>query len=321
MNNYLLNFISKINVKNIIPTKLSINFQTILNKIAKDRKILLILDIEFQHKKNAHNILELGGIIFLKKDNEFFYYGNFHFNLPPVDKVDKLKIIHSNYITVTNKTLSQIQKLEKNYFFYQTLKSLMSNEKLFKKYYENLINTNKTKTKYIESIPENFKKIVKKIKNEAFTLDKKKIGEKNFNTVWSLYLNDKLVKKRMIYPTNEWIASFRKILQHSCIVVKGNMDIIAIDNFLKLYKFEPVGKFLKLYDIAMYNDAFRIMCENAELEETYNCLIRLDLINSDLKKYFNKIFKSLVVEKFIAHNPLVDAYYTLIVAMSMIVFT
>ena len=109
------------------------------------------------------------------------------------------------------------------------------------------------------------------------------------------------------------------MLSNSLLMVKGNMDIIAINNLMKQYNLPVLPKTILVYDIAFFNDIFRKLCNNAQLENTYNCIIEKNLLDPELNKDFKQIFKSLVLneKKLIAHNPLVDSFYTLIVGLTM----
>jgi len=109
------------------------------------------------------------------------------------------------------------------------------------------------------------------------------------------------------------------MLTNSLLMVKGNMDIIAINNLMKQYNLPVLPKTILVYDIAYFNDIFRKLCNNAQLENTYNCIIEKNLLDPELKQDFKQIFNSLVLieKKLIAHNPLVDSFYTLIVGLTM----
>jgi hypothetical protein len=102
-------------------------------------------------------------------------------------------------------------------------------------------------------------------------------------------------------------------------MVKGNMDLLAIDNLMKQYDLPRLPKTIVVYDIAFFNDIFRKLCNNAQLEKTYHCIIEKNLLDPELKQDLKKIFKSLVLidNKLVAHNPLVDSFYTLIVGLTM----
>jgi hypothetical protein len=122
-----------------------------------------------------------------------------------------------------------------------------------------------------------------------------------------------------LYPNKKWLASFYDTLINSLLMVKGNMDLIAIDNLMKKYNLPILPKTIIVYDIAYFNDIFRKLCESAQLENTYNCIIEKNLLDSEFNTDYKNIFQSLVLidKKLIAHNPLVDSFYTLIVGLTM----
>ena len=97
------------------------------------------------------------------------------------------------------------------------------------------------------------------------------------------------------------------------------MDLVAIDNLMKQYNLPVLPKTILVYDIAFFNDIFRNLCNSAQLENTYHCIIEKNLLDPDLNTDLKKIFKSLVLidKTLVAHNPLVDSFYTLIVGLTM----
>lgn len=307
-NSYITDFLDFIPVKSINPIDVPDTIQKILDNICKNKKIIFIFDIEFQNKyrSNTKNMLEMGGIIFLLINNKWIYYSNFHLNVPPVDNINKLNVVQSKYCTVSPPTYKKMYELEKKYLYYRNLEELKDTPDKFIKYY----NTLPKKLKNIDIKPENFNKIIKKYKDYSFTLGKKEVGDA-LQKVWKLYLQDKWIKKRTIYPNKLWINSFVKLLNNSLSIVKGNMDIVAINNLCR------TNVKVKLYDIAIYNDKFRTFCKNAELEQTYLCLLEKRLINEDFISYFNKIYTDLKIINDNAHNPLVDSFYTLIIGVVM----
>lgn len=313
-------WIENIPVKNINPFKLNERIQVILNSITHLTSIF-VFDIEFQTYMNEKHLLEMGGILLIKKDNEWYYYGNFHFNCPPVSNIHKLNVIQSDYINVSKETEKEIIDIETNYLFYKTLEKYRSNEQIFYKYYKKIKSSPiiKKRNLNLDMIKNNPDKIIKKLKDVSFTLKKKDIGNDTFNKLWKLYLKDKYVKQRMFIPNKSWLKSFYETLTSSLLMVKGNMDLVAIDNLLKKYKLPILPKTIIVYDIAFFNDIFRKLCQSAKLENTYNCIIEKNLLDPELNSDLKQIFKSLVLidKKLIAHNPLVDSFYTLIVGITM----
>lgn len=313
-------WINNIPLKKIKIFILNNKLQNILNNITTKTSIL-IFDIEFQTHFNDKHILEMGGILLIKQDNKWYYYGNFHFNLLPVKPITKLNVIQSDYINVSKQTEKKIKNIEKEYLYHKKLEKYKDNPIKFIKYYKSIKKSIILKKRNIKDdcIPHNFKKILKKVKDISFTLKIKDIGNDNFLKIWELYLQDKHVKDRTIKPTQKWLISLYKTLSTSLLMVKGNMDLIAINNLMKQYNLPVLPKKIFVYDIAFFNDIFRKLCNNAQLENTYNCIIEKNLLDPELKQDLKNIFKSLVLidKKLIAHNPLVDSFYTLIVGIAM----
>lgn len=312
-------WINNIPLKNLDTFKFNEKLQTILNKITSLSSIL-IFDIEFQSNFNERYLLEMGGILLVKQNNIWYYYGNFHFNLPPVKTLSKLNVILSDYINVSKKTEKKIINIEKQYLYHKKLEQYKDDLNKFITYFNSIKNLPIIKKKIkVDLNKDNLKQIIKKTKEISFTLKLKDIGSENFYKIWNLYLEDKYVKKRTIIPTKKWLKSLYNTLTSSLLMVKGNMDIIAINNLMKQYNLPVLPKTILIYDIAFFNDIFRKLCSNAQLENTYHCIIEKNLLDPELNKDFKQIFKSLVLndKKLIAHNPLVDSFYTLIVGLTM----
>lgn len=328
LTDHLITFLSPMKQLNIAPIELSSKLQENLNFIAGYAPIIFIFDIEFQHirkirGKESRHILEFGGILLVNYNNNWHYFGSFHFNLPPSTKIKNLGVIQSTYSSVTPKTEHQMVSLENNYLFYQVLQKYKNDSNKFAELYNYFINSKLAKKKkilYIEPSPENFNKIIRLFKDMSFTLGKNDIGDINFNKIWKLYLTDPNVQFRTIKPNHKWLNSFYELLKNSVPVVKGNMDLIALDNLMDKYKMDSISDKLHVFDIAIFNSTFRKVCNSAELEKSYWCLIEKQLIDSDIEPSLKSIFNNLSLQqkKLIAHNPLVDAFYTLVVAISMV---
>jgi hypothetical protein len=312
-------WINNLPLKNLKTFKLNEKLQTILNKITLLSSIL-IFDIEFQTHFNDKHLLEMGGILLAKQDNEWYYYGNFHFNLPPVKKtLSKLNVIQSDYINVSKQTQTKIENIEKQYLYHKKLEKYKDDSIKFMKYYNSIKDLPILKKKKLKVNENNLNQLLKKIKDISFTLKLKDIGSDNFYKLWNLYLDDKCVKERTIIPTKEWLSSLYDTLSSSLLMVKGDMDLIAINNLMKQYNLPILPKKIMVYDIAFFNEIFRKLCNNAQLETTYHCIIEKNLLDPELNPDLKKIFKSLVLidNKLVAHNPLVDSFYTLIVGLTM----
>jgi hypothetical protein len=311
-------WINNIPLKNLNTFKLNNKLQKILNTMTALSSIL-IFDIEFQTHYNDKHLLEMGGILLTKQENEWYYYGNFHFNIPPVKAITKLNVIQSDYINVSKKTQKKIEQIEKQYLYHKKLEKYKDDPNKFMKYYNSIKDLPIIKRKKFKVDENNLNQLLKKVKDISFTLKLKDIGNDNFHKLWDLYLDDKYVKERTIKPTKEWLSSLYETLSSSLLMVKGDMDLIAINNLMKQYNLPILPKKIMVYDIAFFNDMFRKLCNNAQLETTYHCIIEKNLLDPELNQNLKKIFKSLVLidKKLVAHNPLVDSFYTLIVGITM----
>jgi hypothetical protein len=311
-------WINNIPLKNLNTFKFNDKLQAILNNITLLSSIL-IFDIEFQTHFNDRHLLEMGGILLVKQENEWYYHGNFHFNLPPVKAITKLNVIQSDYINISKQTQKKIEHIEKQYLYHKKLETYRDDPIKFMKYYNSIKDLPIIKKKKLKVNKTNLNQLLKKVKDISFTLKLKDIGSTNFHKIWDLYLDDEYVKERTIKPTKEWLSSLYKTMSSSLLMVKGDMDLIAINNLMKQYNLPMLPKTIVVYDIAFFNDIFRKLCNNAQLEKTYHCIIEKNLLDPALKHDLKKIFKSLVLidKKLVAHNPLVDSFYTLIVGITM----
>lgn len=316
------NFLHEIRLKAIQNIPIHGKLAEILQSIGGFTQYVFVYDAEFQrvytHRGEERHILEFGGMLFRRDDHkDWSYIGNFHFNLPPVGR--NVGLIHSTFLTVTPKTQKLMDEVEKNYVFHPRLEELKDSPEEFKRYYQTIMKHPLVKKKKVPRMdPEkDVNKIIKTFKNLTFQLNRRDVGHEAFKKMWKLYLNDPWVKKRMITPTKKWLVSFKHVLENSLSVVKGMNDVIAIDNLFGRFGMERIQSKIQTLDIAVYNGAFRQTCNSAELEKSYWCLINNNLVDPDLKPFLKNIYQQLVVGELTAHNPLVDAFYTLIVAVSM----
>lgn len=293
-----------------------------LHSIAGFTQYVFVFDAEFQrvysHGSEERHILEFGGIIFQQDEKRNWkFVGNFHFNIPPVSK--NVGLIHSTFLTVTQKTQAMMDNIEKDYVFYHQLEKLKDNPEEFKKYYYSIMKLPIVRKKKVPVMDPDKEatKIIKAFKNLTYKLNRKDVGNYAFKKMWNLYLTDPLVKSRMLRPNRKWLYALKQILENSLLVVKGMNDIIAIDNLLHLFKIEKIQDKVQTLDIAVYNGPFRETCKSAELEKTYKCIINNNLMDSDMKPMLKNIYQNLHTDEILAHNPLVDAFYTLVVAISM----
>jgi hypothetical protein len=119
-----------------------------------------------------------------------------------------------------------------------------------------------------------------------------------------LYKNDPHIKKH--HEPYSWIKHFLTIYSQSTVIVKGTGDIQALKNicFLKNIPYkEPNG----IVDIAEWNAKSKKICGSAKLEHTFHC------IYPKLSPEIRQVLDQLPLGE--AHNPVMDATMTLIVAM------
>ena len=315
-NNLLNNWLDLISNKKIYQIKLDDNIINKFNKLTL-LKYIISFDIEFIRYvikyKQVQTINEMGGIVFLKINNEWYLHAIFHLNLVPIIKnINQYYLLTSNYNTISKTTFNKVINNEK-----LLLPEYKINENNYKKILlkDPIINLY-IKPKEIKLLLkkdyEIIKKKVEKIKfmikgNDLVNLPNEyNIFIKNIN----LILNDKKVKKRQIIKTNEFIKLTNKLFSISFLIVKGLEDIKALKNHTILLQQKYI-LLTNFFDIAIYNELLFNKCNSAKLEETYFCLEKMNLIN-DYEKYYNIINKFI---EFKAHNPLVDSYYTFIIFM------
>lgn len=311
-------FLKDILLKNIQNIPVHGKLASILNYVGGFTDYVFVFDAEFQHiQRNTKHILEFGGIMFRKEQQKWVYVGNMHFNLPPIK--ENLGVIHSTFLTVTPKTAKLMEEVEENYLFHPRMENLKDDPEAFSAFYYEVMDKPIVKRKNLPRMDPRTDqtKIIKMFKNFTFQLTKKDVGKANWKRMWQLYVNDPWVKKRTIVPKKPWLEAFSNLLQNSVSVVKGNQDLVAIDNLFARYNMPMLQGKLNTIDIAVFNAVFRQKCESAELEKSYWCLIEKKLIDPELKPMLKQIYNSLVVAEFSAHNPLVDSFYTLVVAISM----
>jgi hypothetical protein len=280
------NWLNLIQKKEIINLEIEPNLSNLYNKIT-NLNYLICFDIEFIryviNQRQVRTIHELGGILFIKKNNKWILYCIFHFNLIPIiNNINQYYLLTSDYNTVSDETYKKLLINEKELF---------TNNKILNKY--------KIKNK---------KKIKFMIKGyDLFKMDKEyELFKQNIK----LILNDPDVINRQIKyeEQNNFIKLTNKIFSESYLIVKGLEDIKALKNHSSLLKlkYEMLDNY---YDIAVHNDIIFKKCNSAELEKSYQCLDKLNLT-----KPYDSYLK--IIEDFTklkAHNPLVDAYYTWVI--------
>lgn len=293
--------------KKLINVKLEDNLTDKYNKLTK-MNYIISFDVEFLrysiNNSQVPTIHELGGLLFEKKNNIWYFMYIFHFNLIPIIKnIRNYYLLTSQYNTVSDDTLKKIVEIE--------------NELLP----ENCINTLKTNKIVKRYLP---KKIINRLLNEKdLTVIKKKLSKIKYSIKGSdlngkdyelfkksteLILNDPDSVARQIRKEDEikFINLTNNLFSKSYLIVKGLEDIKALKNHSLLLKQNSI-KLTNYFDIAQYNTMLFEKCQSAELEKTFICLDKLGLT-----KPFSK-YNIIDSTKMKAHNPLVDAYYTWII--------
>jgi hypothetical protein len=315
-NNLLNNWLDLISNKKIYQIKLDDNIINKFNKLTL-LKYIISFDIEFIRYvikyKQVQTINEMGGMVFVKINNDWYLHAIFHLNLVPIIKnINQYYLLTSNYNTISKTTYKKVINNEK---------LLLPEYKINENNYKKILLKDPIINLYIKPIEiklllkkyyEKKKKKVEKIKfmikgNDLVNLPNEyNIFIKNIN----LILNDKKVKKRQIIKTNEFIKLTNKLFSFSFLIVKGLEDIKALKNHTILLQQKYI-LLTNFFDIAIYNELLFNKCNSAKLEETYFCLEKMNLIN-DYDKYYKIINKFI---EFKAHNPLADSYYTFIIFM------
>lgn len=333
-----------------------------LDIISDYNKIILIYDIEFfnilytdeYNNKYLHTkklslndneyyyntIRELGGLVFIKSNNNLWYYiGDFLFTFDfPINK-KYLCLISNEYSDVTDITRNNMINLENQILLYKkyNLEFFINNinhdnlndiYKLVKsinndKIYKNLTNNNiiffDDKSNDIDKIKNNLKKLYRELVELKFHYYPELINDTAINKIIydinNLYINDDNIQKRMIKYDD--LDIFINIFNRSKKIGKELIDISAIINTSYLKNtYRPIIE--KYFDIAFYNPFSRLLCNGAKLETTYNCVLNKLDSNIFLFNSSSKYNLSNIIDLSRAHNPTVDAYMTLIVCFYII---
>ncbi len=149
-----------------------------------------------------------------------------------------------------------------------------------------------------------------------------------FKQIMKIYFEDKYIKSILIdvFNHNMIISSFYNLVtsNRGINIIKGGEDIKAIVNHHNMlnyktynssYKIQDIKSIMKsinIIDIAEYNSEIYKKCGSAKLLESYECLINdKDYIHKESNIVSTKILQKFMNNEIRAHNPLVDAYYTL----------
>lgn len=149
-----------------------------------------------------------------------------------------------------------------------------------------------------------------------------KTQQKLFYKIMQIYKTDVNIQKILIPTTqhNIFIEKFNDFIYNSNVIniVKGIADIQAVHNCNILFN-EVEKRFIlpkMIIDISMYNEEIYKMCSSAKLYESYTCLMNRNKDNYNTAYHttiLNNIYKYYNKELLKAHNPLMDAFYTIIV--------
>ncbi len=284
------------------------------NKLTK-LNYIISFDIEFIrysiNKKEVKSINELGGILLIKDNNIWFIYCIFHLNLKPlITNIKQYYLLTSTYNTLTENTYKKVLENEK-----LLLPELKINENNYNSILENdtIINIYMKPNQIIKLSKNNFDYIKKKINKIKYIIKGKDLIKyplqyNLFKQNINLILNDSEVKKRLINNDKKFINLTNLLFSQSYLIIKGLEDIKALKYHSILLHENPIN-LINYYDIAIHNNFLFNKCNSAELEKTYKCLDKLNLLQN-YNKYESALFGNTNLK---AHNPLVDAYYTWII--------
>lgn len=343
---------------NLIPNKILL-WHEVDNNISMyyktDKKYIFAFDAEFQNvliqnpkgykaEKGYHNfsfirgINELGGVLFYKYNNKWYWIMAFYINLPFLtNNIDDIFLLHSEYSDVSKNNKAKLLKLENKLFIYNSLDELIKTDnikdlnedeknkitkllisnKLIKKFFS------KSRIKKLLNKDITKKRFIKYLKSIQFNIHGKLLKQMHLNreyniyrTIMKLIIYDKDVKARTVNKVKKFLICMNILFNDSLLIIKGDLDIVAFKNHAKYYGLEFKNKYAT-YDIALHNEEFHKLCKSAELKEDYDCLVRFNKDNfvEKYKYYLDKLSEFIHYK---AHNPLVDGYLTWIIFNTVI---
>ncbi len=312
-------------------------------------------NIVYDDNGKAVFIREIGLMFFIHHGGAVYYIGHIFLNFKSLDKFDgfhkkDIRLITSKYATVTNVTyelmseyedvfhidtiLDSLEQLDKNNFINNGKYKKMINEisgDLFQNYLFKKKLSQKTKdniktsfgyllkAETIEQVQIEIKYIKRQLNNIQYEIYAKDLEGsnllKNFNKIHELYWNDKLVKERLKLidgKYEEFMQLFSLLSKDAILVVKGKMDLIGMKNTANIINPKIQMDLNKWYDIETFNGFSKMHFGSSQLENTYRSLIETNIYKGPIKILFTKIGKS-IGEK--AHNPVVDSFFTIVVAV------
>ena len=324
-----INKLPKIEKSNI---SLSDNLNIYLDKLSNNKLIIFVFDCEFQHlnkdNKGDHverQILEFGGMIFLKINDKWIYHCKLHFNLPQIND-NNLAIIAGKYASVTDYTANKMKtEFDSNKTLYINPNNLLLGCRRGAKYSPlTPFNKDKINTRDFNTVETMLSKEVYKNVNIPTNIIK---YNKHFDKMWELYNNDTLVKNRLV-SNYDWIPNLKYILKNSMKIYKGKEDIKALkilfDNNIQqndtgydiLNDTKDSKVNISYFDIGNYNEDLKTKYDTdaAKLENSFKYLMQ-DIALTNIIKDINNINPD--INK--AHNPITDSTFTLFIAVGILI--
>lgn len=306
-----------------------------LNLVGGYQHLLITFDIEFQNAIINSNlyysdktifgdntssfIREFGGIIFLKSEGKWYYLGKMLFNFNDISrhKINKknIRLIHSKYSTVTENTKSKMIENEKVFNILEFSNKDIIKNWLFNRFYDG--NERKfivgllSKNKLTEQENTQLNRKLQNIGFNLFGTYLNKWYSGKIDEQHKIYYSDNLVKQRMVTIKDEhkFFDLFSILSKYTYFVVKGKRDIEAIKNSQMLIKNNKIIHFDSIYDIEIFNKMSQNIYGNAQLETTFNGLIKSTIYKDHMAAFFDDLLSG------IAHNPMTDSVWTIIVAI------
>jgi len=294
-----------------------------LDKYYKER-YLIFLDIEFQtfniKGRQQSYILELGVIIFEQGKVNPIVIDHVNFPILPFENI---RLIGEEYATVSKETESRMIDLENKFILSSNLEDVKSKEKLIQ-FIPNATVRNilkkaiKDNDQYL--LNDNKELINKHVKKASYNLFYKRIPKEYqelFKNYMNIYKEDKDIKKRIVNP-KDYLKFLNNYLKDGLFVHKETMDLQAMSNDSIYHKVPIIMK--NKFDIAIYNKEFDKLDVSPSLHKSYVYLYDEKITkNPDILKFHNCLLELVKVkmERFIPHDPLVDAFMTIFVFLIM----
>ena len=348
-----------------------------LNILSDYKSIIIGFDIEFYQfviKKNQINstkyyyfnkenhflddfdviksIREMGGFIFIKYKNDWYYVGNFHFYInSPILNEKYFLPNYSMYASVTKDTLDNMIEIENDIFFHTkkykinnnlynlkqiiddniqdhdiiySIVNYITNDNDYKIFYNKsnmnnneiyLLNKENYKNNNLDSIIKSLNKFYKDLQNLIFYLYPENLSLNSFRL-------KKIHKLKQLYNNdinvinnsinNYDLICLNNIINYSKLIGKELKDIQAIINNSYIAKIKIPNNYF-LFDISMYNSISRINYGSAKLNVTFENII--DKINIDTFNLSDDVNLLNIIDIKKIHNPVTDSLMTFIISI------